>query len=213
MSLSLLEIVIRIALTFALSFTYGIHRQKSNKPIGFGTYSFVSVGSAALGITATTLSPENPLPLLGAIVTGIGFLGAGALIRTNTDRIFGFMNAASIWLFSILGLIVGTGEYFLAAIIYAIMWLVTYTDVYLENRGIGSYQKRFTITTNKFIDEKDIRSAMAKYGTRNKMLTAEIDKKNNKLVIAYLVEGSKESINKLAQHLYKESWFEASKIE
>ena len=46
-------------------------------------------------MTAVSLGFEDPIPLLGAIVTGIGFLGAGALIKT-TDKIFGFTTAASI---------------------------------------------------------------------------------------------------------------------
>jgi putative Mg2+ transporter-C (MgtC) family protein len=112
-------ILLRLFFTFALSCVFGVERQKSHKPIGFGAFIFVSVGACALAITATIIEPENPLPLLGAIVTGIGFLGAGALIKTS-DKTFGFTTAASIWLFAIFGIINGVGEYFLGFSIYEI---------------------------------------------------------------------------------------------
>ena|SRR5659263_171028 len=100
--MELLIILLRLTLTFALSLIFGYERQRSHKPIGFGTFIFVSVGSCGLAITATILS-ENPLPLLGSVVTGIGFLGAGALIKTN-EKTFGFTTAASVWLFAIFGI-------------------------------------------------------------------------------------------------------------
>jgi len=80
-------ILLRLTITFALSLIFGYERQRSHKPIGFGTFIFVSLGSCGLALTATILN-DNPLPLLGSIVTGIGFLGAGALIKTN-EKTFG----------------------------------------------------------------------------------------------------------------------------
>ena len=79
-------VLLRFLLTFGFSFAFGLERQKAHKPVGFGTYAFVSSGACALSIAAVTLNKENPFSLLAAIVTGIGFLGAGALIKTS-DKI------------------------------------------------------------------------------------------------------------------------------
>src|SRR3989338_8472325 len=104
------DIILRFFVVAILSSLYGLQRQRRHKPVGFGTIVFVSVGACALAILAVELGIENSIGLLGAIVTGIGFLGAGAIIKNN-DRIFGFTTAASIWLFSIFGLIVGLGQF------------------------------------------------------------------------------------------------------
>lgn len=212
MAAELLTIVTRIFLTFALSFIFGIQRQKANKPIGFGTYIFVAVGSCSLAITAVHFGTESPLPLLGAIVTGIGFLGAGALIKTG-EKITGFMNAASIWVFAIVGLTIGVGDYAIGLTTYSLIWFVFAFDKYLEEKGIGSYQRKFTITTNKVITEQEVREHLARYAKKHKTISVDIDKKNNKVSISYLVEGTKDNINRLAQTLYKESWFDSCKVE
>ena len=81
--MELTAIIFDFLVTFLASLAFGIQRQKSHKPIGFGTFTLVSVGACALSIIAELLSPENPLSLMGAIMTGIGFLGAGAMIKSN----------------------------------------------------------------------------------------------------------------------------------
>ena len=90
-----LTIVIRLLAVFILSLIFGIERQRSHKPVGFGTFIFVAIGSCALAIAATIIDIDDRIIILGSIVTGIGFLGAGALIRNN-DKIFGFTTAASL---------------------------------------------------------------------------------------------------------------------
>ncbi|MBU0456881.1 MAG: MgtC/SapB family protein [Nanoarchaeota archaeon] len=206
------EIIIRFLITFFAGLLFGLERQRSHKPIGFGTFIFVAVGSCALSIIAIIIVPENPLPLLGAIVTGIGFLGAGALIRT-TDKIFGFTTAAAIWIFAILGLIIGLGQYFIAGIIYISIWLIVIVDRFLEMKGIGSYQRKIIITTNKIINDGQIRSIFNKNSINYKVIDYCIEKSNKKLNIAMLIEGKKESINHLPQDLIKEEWVETCKIE
>jgi len=129
-------VLIRLVLTFALSYLFGLDRQRSHKPIGFGTFIFVGIGSCGLAIAAVDIYPENPLLLLSAIVTGIGFLGAGALIKT-TDKIFGFTTAASIWIVAAIGMTVGFGNYALAGTASIITVIILYIMDIVE-RKIGS---------------------------------------------------------------------------
>src|SRR2546422_3328848 len=90
------EVVLRLLFVFGLAFSVGLERQLHRKPVGLGTFIFVSMGAATLAILAITLEEDNPLPLLGGVITGIGFLGAGALIPSN-DRAIGFTPAAVVW--------------------------------------------------------------------------------------------------------------------
>jgi putative Mg2+ transporter-C (MgtC) family protein len=207
-----LTIIFRFALTFIFAFLFGIERQKSHKPLGFGAFIFVSVGACGLSITALELVPENPLALLGAIVSGIGFLGAGALIKSN-DKLFGVTTAAGIWGFAIIGIMVGTGEYLIAFLIYSAAWAVVLIDRHLENKGIGSYQRRIVITTNKIIQEKELKNDLLVITQKFKLMEVDVDKKENKMVLIYMVEGTKENINKLPKILFDKEWFSSCKIE
>ncbi|MBL7147458.1 MAG: MgtC/SapB family protein [Nanoarchaeota archaeon] len=204
-------ILFRFILVFILSFIFGIGRQKSHKPVGFGTFIFVALGACSLALIAIEFRPDDPLPLLGAIVTGIGFLGAGALIKTS-DKIFGFTSAATIWIFAIFGLTIGTGEYLIGIIIYLLIGVVIIYDSHLEKKGMGSYQKKLMITTNKIIGEKEIKNILTNT-TKHKLNSIEVDKKNKKISFIYLIEGTKEQINKIPKELFEKDWFETCKVE
>ena len=171
-----IDVLIKISLTFILAAVFGFDRQKSHKPIGFGTYIFVSLGACSLGIAAHLLDPENPLPLLSATISGIGFLGAGALIKTS-DKVFGFSSAASIWIFAILGLLMGVGQYYIAFVTYAMLWVVISFDKWLEREGIGSYQRKLHIVTNRIMAEKDIESILLIGSVKAKKINLEVNKK------------------------------------
>lgn len=203
-------IALRFIVTFILSFLFGIERQYSHKPIGFGTYTFVALGSTSLAVIAVTLGFEHSIPLLSAIVTGIGFLGAGAMIKTN-EKIFGLTSAASIWTFAIFGLIIGIGEYAIGMLLYALVWIVVITDRLLERYGIGSYQKKVTIQTNKIVNIKEIIAAAGIH--KYKLIDIDIDKTHKKMTFHLYVEGKKEDINKIPDKIINQDWFEDVKIE
>jgi putative Mg2+ transporter-C (MgtC) family protein len=206
-------ILLRLIITFVLSLIFGIERQRSHKPIGFGAFIFVSVGACGLAITATIIDLENPLPLLGAIVTGIGFLGAGALIKTN-DKTFGFTTAASIWVFAIFGIATGVGEYFIGISIYILTWIVIFFDKLYEKKGMGYYQKKLIINTNRIIDEIEIKNQLLSVGSkRSKFISIDVDKKNSKISITYLIEGTAEEIYRIPKTLFEKDWFDSCKIE
>jgi putative Mg2+ transporter-C (MgtC) family protein len=204
--------LLRLGVTFILALVFGIERQRFHKPIGFGAFIFVAIGSCALAITAVSVSPDNPLSLLGAIVTGIGFLGAGALIKT-TDKIFGFTSAASIWIFAIFGLTIGIGEYIIGFSVYFLIIMVILIDRYLEKKGIGSYRRKMVITTNKIINEKEITSQLVSGNNKYKLVEVKIDKKENELTLIYLIEGKKEDINKIPNQLFSKPWLNSCKVE
>lgn len=149
------ESVLRLLLVFALAFGIGLERQLRRKPVGFGTFIFVSTGAAALAILALDIDEQNPLPLLGGVITGIGFLGAGALIRSN-DRVFGFTTAALVWAMAALGVAAGAGLFFLVAVDYGIIWSVVITDRVLESKGFGSHAKVVHLTVANPIRAEDL---------------------------------------------------------
>ena len=201
----------RLIATFGLSLLFGVTRQLSHKPIGFGTFTYVATGATALAIFAISMSPENPLPLLGAIVTGIGFLGAGALIKTG-EKVAGFTSAALIWVFSVFGLAVGIGEYVAAGTLYVMNWIVTIYDRNLEKRGIGAYYRKITIVTNRFVDESVVRDAV--FGKRKHSLQeVRGGQEKGGLALVYSVEGTLVHRREMMQILGQQEWCASYSIE
>jgi len=139
------DTVLRLLVTFGLALGVGLERQVRRKPVGFGTFIFVATGAATLTILAIDLDVGNPLPVIGGVITGVGFLGAGALIRSN-DRVFGFTTAALVWAMAALGVAAGAGLFLLVAVSYGIVWAVIVTDRVLESRGFGSHAKVVHVT-------------------------------------------------------------------
>lgn len=92
----------------------GLERQWQGKPIGIrtsvliclGTYVFVAIGSAIVTGTA------DPTRIIGQVITGIGFLGAGVML-TRDGMVVGATSAASIWVLAAIGVVIGTGSPFL----------------------------------------------------------------------------------------------------
>ncbi len=206
------SIILKLLITFIAAFLFGYQRQRSHKPVGFGTFIFVALGSCALGIFALSTAFEDPVPLIAGVVTGIGFLGAGALIK-GADKVFGFTTAAAIWLFAILGMLIGSGEYLIPGVIYLFVWLVILFDAYLEIKGIGSYQKRIKVVIKGIKNQEKLIEYLAKYSKKHKIISVEVNKKDNEVKFAYIVEGTGENIKLMIQLLLKEKWVKVCTLE
>jgi putative Mg2+ transporter-C (MgtC) family protein len=128
--LPVLTIIIRLCLAAVLGGLVGMERENKKRAAGFRTHILVSLGSALVMVTseyifykyegATNLDPAR----LGAqVISGIGFLGAGTIIRQG-GSVKGLTTAASLWAVSCIGLAAGSGFYE-AAVIAAIIVFVT----------------------------------------------------------------------------------------
>ncbi len=203
-------IALNFFIVFLMSFLFGLERQLTNKPAGLGTFIFVAIGSCALGSLSVSLSPDNLLVIVGGVVTGIGFLGAGALIKTS-DKIFGFTTSASIWIFSIIGLCIGLGQYVVGSMMYVIVWAVIIADRALELKGIGSYQRKVTLQTNVIIDRREVINIFKPY--KWKLLSSETDKTRKKMCITYLISCPRNYVGPLTSKLVKLNWVKEFRIE
>ncbi len=106
------------------------------------------------------------------------------------------------------------GEYITAFGIYILIWIVILIDKSFEKKGIGYYQKRLIINTNKIVDETDIKNHLLLAGTkRYKFISIDVDKRNNKISITYLIDGTAEDIYRIPKVLFEKNWFDSCKIE
>jgi putative Mg2+ transporter-C (MgtC) family protein len=126
------EIAFRLVLAVVLGGVVGFERERQNRPAGFRTHILVCVGSALVmlvsvygftGELAHIGDGVDPSRIAAQVVAGVGFLGAGTILR-HGNTITGLTTAASLWIVSGIGLAVGIGFY-LGAVLTTLMVLVS----------------------------------------------------------------------------------------
>jgi putative Mg2+ transporter-C (MgtC) family protein len=116
--------VLRLLLAAALGAIIGYQRERAGKPAGLRTHVLICVGAALFTIASIYgFSGASPAQVAAGIVAGIGFLGAGAIIRTR-EHIVGLTTAASIWAVAAIGLAAGAGLYLISAVTTAVIMIV-----------------------------------------------------------------------------------------
>ena len=112
----LTENIIKVGMAVLIGGLIGAEREFRDKAAGFRTIILITVGSALFTIFSASMDPGFTRTRVAAnIVTGIGFLGAGAIVREH-GRIGGLTTAATIWLSAALGMGIGAGELTFVAI-------------------------------------------------------------------------------------------------
>jgi putative Mg2+ transporter-C (MgtC) family protein len=104
----------------------GLNRDLHGKPTGVRTMGLVSIGSALIVVAAGMLGGNGDATrAVQGIVTGIGFLGAGVIVKDSTsERIHGMTTAASIWLTAALGVTCGLGRWLLALVATGLSFMI-----------------------------------------------------------------------------------------
>lgn len=123
----------RVALATALAATVGMERERRDKPAGARTIAMVGLGACLFALLADTLEAQGMSRILQGAITGIGFLGAGTIIKQEF-HIEGLTTAASLWAVAGVGLACGTGHYLMALIGTAGIWVVLSTIRRIEIR-------------------------------------------------------------------------------
>ena len=111
------EIFIKIFLALVLGGVLGLERQYHDKPAGFATNCLICLGAMLFTVLSEFMSTQggDPGRIAAQIVTGVGFIGAGSILRDG-NKISGLTTAAGVWLVAAIGMAVGFGQYFWAAL-------------------------------------------------------------------------------------------------
>jgi putative Mg2+ transporter-C (MgtC) family protein len=126
------EIIMRLLIALIIGGLTGLEREKSHQFAGFRTHILVSVGSCITAITSlslyydySTYSNIDPGRLTAQVLSGIGFLGAGAILKTS-NGIRGLTTAAGIWATACIGITVGYGYYVLSISAWLFVMITLY---------------------------------------------------------------------------------------
>lgn len=199
-----IEYIFRIVLSAILGALIGYERQFKHKSAGLRTNILVCIGSCLIMILSNLLyenvegkTNADPARLAAQVVSGIGFLGAGAIIKEGVN-VIGLTTAACIWVVSGVGLAVGAGYYMIAIfaslLVYIILEILSHMDkwfipadnimikIKMINRGdkikevynkllnLGLKSKNFSIS---FVSEEIVELNILMYNP-NKLKLAEI---------------------------------------
>lgn len=96
-------------------FIIGAERESRGKYAGISTQSFVIAGAMLFAYLSTVVDPASKSRIAAQVVTGVGFLGAGMILKGNGGKIVNLTTAASLWFSAAIGLALGYGFYATAA--------------------------------------------------------------------------------------------------
>lgn len=121
---------------FLAALVIGLERQVQGKPVGIRTSSLICIGTYVfVAMTKAVSSPTttDPSRIVGQVVTGIGFLGAGVMLAKD-GSIIGVTSAAAIWILAAIGTTVGLGSHWLGVKLAILTEVILIGVSHLENR-------------------------------------------------------------------------------
>jgi putative Mg2+ transporter-C (MgtC) family protein len=129
------EIALRLVAATLIGSGVGLNRELHHKPAGLKTHALVALGASLVtAVCAFLPDPTAVSRAIQGIIAGVGFLGGGAILKSNDEMVHGITTAASIWLVASLGIACGAGQWIIAIIALAIALIVLVAGNAVEAR-------------------------------------------------------------------------------
>lgn len=118
-----LGFLLRLGLSLIFAFLIGAERESRKKPAGISTHAFVIGGAAMFTFVSLEVDPNSPARIAAQIVSGVGFLGAGMILKSDAGTVTNLTTAAAVWFAAAIGVTLGFGWYVVAGIatVYAVV--------------------------------------------------------------------------------------------
>ncbi|MFR3556975.1 MAG: MgtC/SapB family protein [Paraclostridium sordellii] len=162
MIITAIDIITRLLIALIIGGLTGLEREKSYQFAGFRTHILVAVGSCITSITSVILFIDyggktslDPSRLTAQVLSGIGFLGTGAILK-NSSGIRGLTTAAGIWATACIGIAIGYGQYTLGILAWVFVLITLYI---LKNIDKLLFRKKQNILTIE-VDDINIVSTL-----------------------------------------------------
>ena len=132
--MSILDIIVRLGAALLVGGAIGLNRDLHGKPTGVRTLSLVALGSALAVIAVTESADINAVSrVIQGILTGVGFIGAGVIMRTADDHVHGLTTAACTWLTACVGVICGIAKWQVILVGVPLLFAVLHLGGPIEN--------------------------------------------------------------------------------
>jgi len=183
-----LEIAGRLLLGALLGGGIGLERQVHGRPAGFRTHLLVCVAAVLLMTVSQSLGGGaggdvarfDPGRLAAGAITGMGFLGAGVVLKSGLS-VHGLTTAACLWIVSAIGLAVGCGLRFAAILSFLITLVSLWLLRYVEERIPRLAYKYITIVVDRDAPEEQLRAAVTDNGPRITEMAYELDAESGRM--------------------------------
>ena len=159
-----LEIGFRLVCAMILGLIIGLEREYTHRPAGMRTHILVALGACAVMITGQLIFVQyrvyggtaDPARLSAQVITGVGFLGAGTILREGTN-VKGLTTAASLWSVACLGIAAGGGYYAvaLAGMVFIFITLTVFEVLQTKLIGSGTNLHNYQMETSNIADGLD----------------------------------------------------------
>jgi putative Mg2+ transporter-C (MgtC) family protein len=107
---------IRLGVCLILGAIVGVERELRNKPAGISTNCFVMAGACLFTFASVAIDPNSPARIAAQVVSGVGFLGAGMILKGENNKVKNLTTAAAVWFAAAIGMVIGLGWYLVAGI-------------------------------------------------------------------------------------------------
>lgn len=147
--------LIKLLIALLVGSIVGFEREFHAKSAGLRTLTLICVGATLFTIVSARFGDSATSRIASNIVTGIGFLGAGAILFSE-GRVKGLTTASSIWVVAALGMAIGIGEFALAGVatvvVITVLWLFARVDRLIDvlGREIRVYDITYIVTRGKY---------------------------------------------------------------
>jgi putative Mg2+ transporter-C (MgtC) family protein len=111
-----LSLFIPIIISTLFGSLIGVEREMRHKPAGIGTNILICAGACIFALISARVDPGSPSRIASNILTGVGFIGAGLILKDSDGSIRGLTTAAGIWMAAAIGLAIGYNYYLVAGL-------------------------------------------------------------------------------------------------
>jgi putative Mg2+ transporter-C (MgtC) family protein len=195
------EDLLKLLLAVLVGGLIGLEREFRDKAAGFRTIIFICVGATLFTILSFKLGgDEDPVRIAANIVSGVGFLGAGVILRGN-GRIIGLTTASTIWIAAALGMGIGGGQYLVVGaatvVVLIVLWVFRRIETRIESaRDPRTYE---VVIPNDRKTSKELEDLALESGLK---ITAQSrSKSGEEMILSLNVTGSTEQHERFSDKL------------
>jgi putative Mg2+ transporter-C (MgtC) family protein len=197
--------LLKLAIALLVGAVIGAEREYKSKAVGFRTIILITVGSCLFTILSRIMGGGHDLHIAANVITGIGFLGAGAIFKEGVS-IRGATTAATIWIAAAIGMATGDGQYELAFMVTAIVIIVLLGFTWFQNIiDTTNTNKSYRITLIGNSQEKLNELEGIFRELKLKAKCNHYAKISNEMILTYQIQGSEKEHNALIMRLYETS--------
>lgn len=197
------DIILRLILSAIAGGIIGAEREYRNKSAGFRTLILISMGSCLFTIASMLIEENSKDRIASNIVTGIGFVGAGVIFKSETG-VKGLTTAASVWITAAIGMAIAGGFYLAAGVtaflVLVVLYVLSYIGKKLERSNVQYIYKvtfakdfAFDVEYEDFMRKNDLKFAKP-----------VISKTGEDLLFRYHIKGSEDKHDELLRKLIKD---------